>query len=406
MKIDIIGSKFSSKLTEFKNFGFDVNNIVEGQSILSLLSKPHETTMKELNTTDLNDITVAYRDLNKLLYPDLLKSDSEVIMIDLLSELNDIVEFEDSFYNLSSFNLLETKPDVDILRNIQKFRAIYRNLESFITLLQKYEKVIILKILPNDENKKQFINGLYKLIEERIDHKLILTVNHPLNEKLTAPIEVYNEVNQNLKKFSSDNYYNQLLFDEKLEDNILSVYINHIEEREYIYELYKDGRPFKKMSPTTSRYFEYQLTETGKYRVRVNLTDDSINSRFSLTYNYTLQSLAQSYSETFSYIEIPDKKNIWMLETVLSNGNFTGLIGDAYEYPDGFKGYPVYLKQEINSPFIKKEQLLSSTIEIISQMSENDFQNYCDKYAHQIKSTNKLMLDFLLFIQKNKKRNY
>lgn len=160
MKIDIIGSKFTRKLTEFKNFRFEVNNIVEGQSILSLLSDPYEVTMKDINTTDLNDITVAYRDLNKLLYPNLASSKSEVIFVELLSELNNIVEHEHSFYNSSSFELLYDAPTVKTLSTIEKFRAIQSYLDAFIRLLKKYDKVIFIKILPKEKEALDFIKGL------------------------------------------------------------------------------------------------------------------------------------------------------------------------------------------------------------------------------------------------------
>ena len=135
MKIDIIGSKFTRKLTEFKNFRFEVNNIVEGQSILSLLSDPYETTMKEINTTDLNDITVAYRDLNKLLYSNLKNSDSEILLIELLSELNSISEFNHSYYNTSSLELLSEEIEYETLTNIEKFRALQRNINEFLRLI-------------------------------------------------------------------------------------------------------------------------------------------------------------------------------------------------------------------------------------------------------------------------------
>src|SRR5699024_6407691 len=173
MKIDIIGSKFTRKLTEFKNFRFEVNNIVEGQSILSLLSDPYETTMKEINTTDLNDITVAYRDLNKLLYSNLKNSDSEIFLIDLFSELNTVYEFNQSYYNTSSLELLDEEIEYVTLSNIQKFRALQRHVSEFLRLAKQYEKVILIKILPKEKEQKDLIEGLYKILENNIEQKLI-----------------------------------------------------------------------------------------------------------------------------------------------------------------------------------------------------------------------------------------
>ena len=48
MKIDIIGSQFASRLTEFRSFPYDVNNFAAGQSFLSLLSKPYPVEMKDI----------------------------------------------------------------------------------------------------------------------------------------------------------------------------------------------------------------------------------------------------------------------------------------------------------------------------------------------------------------------
>src|SRR5699024_328451 len=180
---------------------------------------PYETTMKEIDTTDLNDITVAFRDLNKLLYSNLKKSESEILIVELLSELNSIAEFNHSYYNTTSLDLLYEKVDYKILYNIEKFRALQRRIDEFLNLIKQYDKVIFIKIIPKEEEQKDFIEGLYKTMEDNIEQKLILTVdNEDLDENFEAPLEFYNKVNDDLRKFSSDNYYNQLLFDESLQD--------------------------------------------------------------------------------------------------------------------------------------------------------------------------------------------
>src|SRR5699024_7698339 len=339
MKIDIIGSKFTRKLTEFKNFRFEVNNIVEGQSILSLLSDPYETTMKEINTTDLNDITVAFRDLNKLLYSNLKNSDSEILIIELLSELNSISEFNHSYYNTSSLELLNEDVDYRTLSNIEKFRALQSSLNEFLKLVNQYNKVILIKVLPKEKEQKDFINGIYKAIENKVEQKLILTVNNDdLEENFEAPLEFYNKVNDNLRKFSSDNYYNQLLFDESLQENTLSVYINHVEKREYVYELYKNGKPFKSSEPTTNRYFEFKLDESAKYRIRVNLTNEEVNPRFSQTYEFNPSAKTADAKIDLKYVEIPSFQNLWMLDIILQKHELLGLIGNAYLHPNGYAG--------------------------------------------------------------------
>lgn len=403
MKIDIIGSKFTRKLTEFKNFRFEVNNIVEGQSVLSLLSDPYETTMKEINTTDLNEITVAYRDLNKLLYSNLKNSDSEILIVELLSELNSVSEFNHSYYNTSSLELLNEEVKYRTLSNIEKFRALQRNMNAFLRLLKQYDKVIFIKILPKREEHKDFIEGLYKTLEDNVEQKLILTVeNDVLDEKLEAPLEFYNKVNDDLRKFSSDNYYNQLLFDESLKSNILSVYINHVEEREYIYELYKNGKPFKSSEPTTERYFAFQLDEPAKYRIRVNLTNEEVNSRFSQTYEYTSDSYSDVSIDNIDYVEIPSTANMWMLDVIIQKKVFTGLIGNPYKFPEGYAGYEVFLPEEIKTEkYLKQEELYNYAVQLIVDMSEEEFSVFI-KNNKQIKKRSSLIYEFLIYIHRTK----
>lgn len=400
MKIDIIGSKFTRKLTEFKNFRFELNNIVEGQSILSLLSEPYEATMKELNTTNLNEITVAHRDLNKLLCPRLKESDSDVIIIELLSELNDISELGNSYYNASSLALLDYTVESKILSNIEKFRAVQRYMDSLLYMLGQYEKVIFLKLLPKDHSDKDFIDGLYRLLEERIEHKLILNVdNQEFDNEMKAPLEFYSKVNDNLSKFSTDNYHNQLLFDEKLKKDVLSVYVNYVEEREYVYELYKNGKPFKSSAPTTDRYYEYQLDEPGKYRIRVNLTNEEIKPRFTLTYKFDPQCFFTTVNKKAKYIEMPSDKSLWMLDALLLTHDVAGLIGNAYEYPNGYSGYKVLLPEEVEE-YIKREELFDWAISTISKMTELEFDEFISRSSH-MKVVNPLIYKILTVVNRN-----
>jgi len=400
MKIDIIGSKFTRKLTEFKNFRFEVNNIVEEQSILSLLSDPYEVTMKDINTTDLNDITIAYRDLNKLLYPNLASSKSEIIFVELLSELNNIVEHEHSFYNSSSFELLYDIPSVKTLSTIEKFRAIQSYLDAFVRLLKKYDKVILIKILPKEKEALDFVEGLYSLLEREIDHKLIFTVdNSVFGENFEAPLEVYEKVNQDLKKFSSDNYYTQLLFDEYLLDDNLSVYINYVEEREYVYELYKEGKPYLKSEPTTSRFYNYKLTEPGQYRIRIHVTDESVNPRFSQTYEYTPREYAKTNLTHFDFIELPPKENMWMLNVILHKYNFTGLIGNPYKFPHGCFGHRVFLPEEVhNDYYLKQEELYTYVLQAVYDMNEKEFSTFIEN-NDEMREKKPLIYEFLIYLR-------
>ena len=111
MKIDIIGSQFAGRLTEFRSFPYDVNNFVTGQSFLSLLSKPYPAAMKDLNTSDIVKISTAHRDLNKANLNKLQESRAEVLMVDLLSEMNTLVKYNGSYFNRQSFELLDEVVD-------------------------------------------------------------------------------------------------------------------------------------------------------------------------------------------------------------------------------------------------------------------------------------------------------
>src|SRR5699024_7954284 len=210
--------------------------------------------------------------------------------------------------------------------------------------------------------------------------------------------EFYNKVNDDLRKFSSDNYYNQLLLDESLTENILSVYINHVEEREYVYELYKNGKPFKSSNPTTNRYFEFLLDEPAKYRIRVNLTNEEVNPRFSQTYEFEPDNTLSGFKSDPRYIEIPSSGNRWMLNAILQKHEFQGLIGNAYLYPNGYSYHKVFLPEEINEHYIKKEDLFNSALNIISNMTEEEFK-YFKTNNEDLLREKPLMFEFLNYLQ-------
>src|SRR5699024_5767759 len=322
-------------------------------------------------------------------------SDSEVIMVELLSELNDMSEFEHSFYNTSSLELINDDLNHKNLSTIDKFRALQRKIDELIRLLNQYEKVIFLKLFPHENEEKDFIEGLYHLLESKVKHKLTLSIdNHYFDEDNDVPLEVYNQVNDDLRKFSSDNYHNQLLFDESLEDNKLSVYINYVEEREYVYELYKDGKPYKKSDPTISRFYEFALEESGKYRIRVNLSNEEIKPRFSQTYKFQPVEQSTLSLEEYQYIELPSKDNLWMLNVILQQQNISGLIGNAFLYPNGYSGYIVYMEEEITDKYIHKEELFNIAMDLISSMDDESFEQFIKK-NNDLRSTQPLIYKFI-----------
>ena len=398
MKIDIIGSQFANRLTEFRSFPYDVNIFVTGQSFLSLLSKPYPIAMKDINTTDIVDISTAYRDLNKANLSKLQDSRAEVLMIDILSELNTIVKYENAYFNKQSFDLIDEDIQYENVVKIDQFRAIKKHLNKIIELTDRYEQVILINVLPKNEHD-DFISGIYELLYKNIGNKLVVSVdNHSVKDILNAPLEIYDDLNQQLKKLNSDNYENQLLFDEKLEGNIVSVYMNYLEPRQYVYELYKDGQPYKKSHRTDSRYCQFILEESGKYRIRVNLDTDDIKPRFSDTYIY--KALIPSNEEIdYKYIEMPEAKHEWMLQLILNYTDIKGIIGNPFKYSDGYKGIDVILKDEVSEPYIQKEDLFDVASPLLENMNQLELENFIAEHTQLIKQTTPALKNYINYLQ-------
>ena len=394
MKIDIIGSKFSSKLTEFRSFPYSVNNFIAGTSLLSLFSEPYPKAMKDINTSDIVEISTAHRDLNKANLEKLKESNSEVLMIDLLSELNDIVVYNGAYFNRRSFELIDDNVDYQTVRKIDQFRALRDRIKDVLTLAQRYDKVILIDVLPNNDYDT-FISGLYELLYNNIENKLVISAgNDAVKDILNAPLEIYDAVNQQLRKINSDNYENQLLFDEKLEGNILSVFMNYVEERHYIYELYKDGRPFKKSHRTDSRFCQFHLDEAGKYRIRVTAEVDNIKPRFSDTFVYNPKTISAK-DKSYQYVEMPSDENLWMLNLILSTSKFKGLVGNPFKYVDGHNGLDVFLKEEVNADYIKKEDLLEMALNILYDLNKDDLETFIVDNQDALNSASNAIKDYI-----------
>ena len=398
MKIDIIGSNFASRLTEFRSFPYDVNIFVSGQSFLSLLSKPYPVSMKDINTSDIVEISTAHRDLNKANLGKLQESRSEVLMVDLLSELNELVKYEGSYFNKESFKLIDEEIEYEDLRKIDQFKALKKHLNKIIELTSFYDQVILLNVPPNNQHD-DFINGVYELLYNNIDNKLVISAdNTNIKDIFNAPIEAYDSIVQQLRKFNSDNYENQLLFDEKLEGDILSVYMNYIEPRHYVYELYKDGRPYKKSHRTDSRYCQFKLEHTGKYRVRVTPDPENVKPRFSQTYKYTLGNTSNKDS-SLQYVEMPVKKNEWMLELLLDNMSISGIVGNPYKYPEGYKGINVYQAGEMTESYIRQQDLSEISLSLLESMSKVDLTAFTEKHKQSISQASPGIQSYIMFLQ-------
>lgn len=398
MKIDIIGSTFTSRLTEFRNFPYDLNIFVSGQSFLSLFSKPYPVSMKEINTSDIVEISTAHRDLNKANLVNLQESRAEVLMIDVLSELNTLVKYNESYFNKSSFDLLNTEIEYEVVRKIDQFKAVKQHLEKILELTRCYKYVILIDVMPNNQHD-DFIAGIYDLLYNHIENKLVISaVNQNISDMLNAPIEVYDTIVQQLRKFNSDNYENQLLFDEKLKDDIISVYMNYIEPRYYTYELFKDGRPYKKSHRTDSRYCQFKLDESGKYRIRVSPDAENVKPRFSETYEYTPGSVSNN-DNTPEYVEIPGKTHEWMLMLILNRLDIKGVVGNPYQYSEGFKGLNVYEAEEMNRPYIKREELTELSLSLLENIPKEELTTFINENEQIINQASPQMQNYIHFLQ-------
>lgn len=398
MKIDIIGSRFTGRLTEFRSFPYDVNIFVSGQSFLSLLSKPYPVSMKDINTSDIAEISTAHRDLNKANLANLQESRAEVLMIDLMSELNTLVKYDGSYFNKQSFELLDTEVEYESVRKIDQFKAVKQHINKIIELTAYYKQVILIDVLPNNEHD-DFIAGIYDMLYSSIENKLVLSAdNKGVSDMLNAPIEVYDGIVQQLRKFNSDNYENQLLFDEKLEGDMLTVYMNYIEERYYVYELYKDGQPYKKSHRTDSRYCQFKLDQTGKYRIRVTPDTDNVKARFSQTYVYKTDG-ASAEGPAVEYAEMPGSKNEWMLALILDRMTIRGIVGNPYKYPEGFKGLDVYQKEEMKAPYIKRENLPEISLALLEDMSKEELSAFVNEHKETISQASAAMQKYINFLQ-------
>src|SRR5699024_2550002 len=93
-----------------------------------------------INTSDIVEISTAHRDLNKANLAKLEESNSEVLMIDLLSELNDIVEYEGSYFNRRSFELIDDDISYHEVRKIDQFRALIDRMDDILALAHQYKQ--------------------------------------------------------------------------------------------------------------------------------------------------------------------------------------------------------------------------------------------------------------------------
>jgi len=347
VNIDILGSKFTNKLKTFKNFPYSVSNSIEGQSVISLFSAPIPTDMSEIDTTELDDITFAYRDLNKTHAEKFRNSESPFLLVDLYSELDDVCEIDGSFFSPESVKFLKNNNRYRKLSRIEKFRAFQENFDKLSGLISEYDKVILVMRRGENRNTQEYLDALYKMISNSANNllKVIVEKEWPEIDDRDMPLEIYNDINLQIKKFRAKDYDDQFLFAESLENDTLSIFLNHIEKRYYIYELYKNGSPVKETEPTTDRMVSFKLTDKGNYRVRVNLVDESISPRFSRTYEF--EGHKDKDAVSYDFLEIDENIGLWKLSLVDEAYDIKGYVGNPYTHPNGLNNYPVYHTSEV-----------------------------------------------------------
>ncbi|HLQ97112.1 MAG TPA: hypothetical protein VK135_00345 [Candidatus Dormibacteraeota bacterium] len=395
MNIDILGSEFTNKLKAFKNFPYTIVNVIEGQSVISLFSSPIHTDMSELSTTELDEITFAYRDLNKTHAEKFRNSESTFLLLDLYSELDDICEIDGSYFSPESVKFLDNRNGYWKLAKIEKFRAFQKTFEKLSSLISKYEKVILVLRKGEKHDNQEYLDALYEMIMEKADNLLLVTVSkdRPDIDDRDLPLEVYNDINLQIKKFRAKDYDEQFLFSEGLENDNLSVFVNHIEKRSYVYELYKNGSPVKKTEPSTDRKVSFKLDGKGKFRIRVNLADESIPPRFSKTYEYS--GLREESNDSYDYLEIDSHIDTWKLELLDETYDIKGYIGNPYTYPNGLNGSPVYMRSEISSKSIISSSDVNEVVLGILYAKEDEILRYLkEQYADNKEAL--FMIDFVL----------
>src|SRR5699024_2143402 len=212
----------------FKNFPYTIVNVIEGQSVISLFSSPIHTDMSELSTTELDEITFAYRDLNKTHAEKFRNSESTFLLLDLYSELDDICEIDGSYFSPESVKFLDNRNGYWKLAKIEKFRAFQKTFEKLSSLISKYEKVILVLRKGEKHDNQEYLDALYEMIMEKADNLLLVTVSkdRPDIDDRDLPLEVYNDINLQIKKFRAKDYDEQFLFSEGLENDNLSVFVN------------------------------------------------------------------------------------------------------------------------------------------------------------------------------------
>lgn len=139
---------------------------------------------------------------------------------------------------------------------------------------------------------------------------------------------------------------------------------------------------------------EFTLEEPGKYRIRVNLSNEEIKPRFSQTYKFQPVEQSTLSLEEYQYIELPSKNNLWMLDVILQKLNISGLIGNAFMYPHGYSGYIVYTEEEINDKYIPKEKLFNIAMDFISSMDDESFEQF-SKQNKDLQSNQPLIYEFI-----------
>ncbi|MPM58181.1 hypothetical protein SDC9_105010 [bioreactor metagenome] len=171
IKIDIIGSCVTRDAFEFTKYmllnnKYSINNYISKTSIISLTSNIIDKVGCDISNTKMTaweKRQVEY-DLNKAWINILKKSDSDIIIIDLIDERYDICSINGTYFTKSNlFNKLKFKSDnnIEIKNRFSEdvYNLWFKSVESYIYELKKLKKkVLVHKALWKNEYVNNNIN--------------------------------------------------------------------------------------------------------------------------------------------------------------------------------------------------------------------------------------------------------
>lgn len=223
VKVDIIGSCVTRDafeiLKELKtNNCYVVNNYISKVSIISLVSRKlkfkYKINSKKISTWENRQVQY---DLQKNWIEVLRKSDSDVIIVDLIDERYDLYKIQDSYITKS--NIIKNAKFKPV--NGVKFQVIKRNYKESISLWEESLDIFINEL--KQLNKPIILHKAYWK-KEYINNK----VNKSINKKFYIKNIIYSFYYKSLIKKTTFN--NRFIRMANIQNDLLDHYYNKIEE--------------------------------------------------------------------------------------------------------------------------------------------------------------------------------